>query len=67
VPRTLLKRSKSSTVVVARSILGLLTFPASPNDAEVGASMCSRRWMHHGVIALLAIGAAPCLARVGGR
>src|SRR5947209_18241968 len=35
VEKTLVKRSKSSTVVVARSIPVLLTFPASPNDAEV--------------------------------
>src|ERR1035441_10702479 len=45
VENTLVKRSKSSTVVVARSILVLLMLPASPNDAEVGASMrpgCSR-------------------------
>src|SRR5579862_456093 len=48
VEKTLVKRSKSSTVVVARSILVLLTFPASPNDAEVGASMCSSALDHIG-------------------
>jgi hypothetical protein len=52
VEKTLVKRSKSSTVVVARSILVLLKFPASPNDAEVGASMCSRTLDGHRAIAL---------------
>jgi hypothetical protein len=35
VEKTLVKRSKSSTVVVARSIPVLLLVSASPNDAEL--------------------------------
>jgi hypothetical protein len=51
VEKTVVKRSKSSTVVVARSIPVLLTFPASPNDAEVGASICRRALEGHRAIA----------------
>src|ERR1043165_1604941 len=48
VEKTLVKRSKSSTVVVARSISVLLLVPASPNDAEAWASIFRGRLRHIG-------------------
>src|SRR6266567_9225906 len=56
VEKTLVKRSKSSTVVVARSILVLLMLPASPNDAEAGASMRPGRARHIGQLPYAVIG-----------
>src|SRR3954469_629309 len=52
VEKTSVKRSKSSTVVVARSIVALLTFPASLHDAEAGLTICRRRVEGHGAISL---------------
>jgi len=50
------ERSNSSTVVVASSILVLLTFPASPSDAEAGVSMRRGRSRHMGQLPYVAIG-----------
>jgi hypothetical protein len=48
VEKTLVKRSKFSTVVVARSIPVPPFVPASPNDAEVRTSICRGAYGHIG-------------------
>src|SRR6266700_1008334 len=51
VEKILVKQSKSSTVVVARSILILLTFPVSPSDTEAAAEYARGALRRHRAIA----------------